>query len=190
MRYIILFLIVVGHSVCFGQFTKVKRVVDGDTFVAESGERVRLIGINAPEMKEFYGVEAKEHLKNLIEDKVVELVSDHKSKDKDRYSRLLRYVVLNEVDVNEQMIRDGYAYALLKFRFDKPGAYTEAEIEAKEQQLGMWKYTEAERTKPQNVPVNTPITNITQIDFYESRYVIGGLVIMFIILGINYKLKT
>lgn len=187
MRYIILFLIVVSHSVCFGQFTKVKRVVDGDTFVTESGERVRLIGINAPEMKEFYGIEAKEHLKDLIEGKDVELTSDHKSKDRDRYSRLLRYVVLNEVDINEQMIRDGYA--LLKFRFDKPVAYSEAETKAKEQQLGMWKYTEVERAEPQNAPINTPITNFTQIDLYESRYVIAGLIIMFIILGINYKLK-
>jgi len=189
MRYIILFLIVVSHSLCFAQFTKVKRVVDGDTFVTESGERVRLIGINAPEMKEFYGIEAKEHLKDLIEGKDVELTSDHKSKDKDRYSRLLRYVILNDMDVNEQMILEGYAYALLKYRFDKSEAYSEAETEAKEQQLGMWKYTEAERIEPQNIPVNTPISNITQIDFYESRYVIGGLVVMFIILGINYKLK-
>lgn len=190
MRYIFLFLIVVSHNLCFGQFTKVKRVVDGDTFVTESDERVRLIGINAPEMKEFYGADAKEHLKSLIEGKDVELISDHKSKDKDRYSRLLRYVVLNEVDVNEQMILDGYAYALLKFRFDRSGEYSEAETEAKEQQLGMWKYTETERSESQNTPTNAPIDNITQIDLYESRYVIGGLIIMFFILGVNYKLRA
>jgi micrococcal nuclease len=190
MKYIILFLIVVSHNLCFGQFTKVKRVVDGDTFVTESGERVRLIGINAPEMKDFYGIEAKEHLAELIEGRDIELTRDHKSKDRDRYSRLLRYVVLSGVDINEQMIREGYAYALLKFRFDRAAVYTDAEAEAKDQLLGMWKYTEAERNEPQNIPVTTPISNITQIDLYENRYVIGGLVIMFIILGINYRLRA
>lgn len=190
MKYIILFLIVVSHNLCFGQFTKVKRVVDGDTFVTESGERVRLIGINAPEMKDFYGVEAKEHLAELIEGRDVELTRDHKSKDRDRYSRLLRYVVLGGVDINEQMIREGYAFALLKFRFDHAAAYTDAETEAKDQLLGIWKFTEAERNEPQNAPVNTPISNITQIDLYENRYVIGGLVVMFIILGINYRLRA
>ncbi|WP_257087748.1 thermonuclease family protein [Sphingobacterium sp. E70] len=66
---------------------KVRRVIDGDTFVIENGskkgERVRLIGIDAPETRRtarkevgYYGVEAKEYLKALLTGKNVKLVFD------------------------------------------------------------------------------------------------------------------
>ena len=60
--------------ISFGQEITVVRVIDGDTFVIEGGERVRMIGINAPELKDIYGVESKNHLKTLIESKYVNLI--------------------------------------------------------------------------------------------------------------------
>ena len=60
--------------ISFGQEIRVVRVIDGDTFVIEGGERVRMIGINAPELKDIYGVESKNHLKTLIESKYVNLI--------------------------------------------------------------------------------------------------------------------
>ena len=39
----------------FGQEYKVIRVIDGDTFEIEGGEKVRMIGINAPELSEKFG---------------------------------------------------------------------------------------------------------------------------------------
>jgi micrococcal nuclease len=58
----------------FWQEIRVVRVTDGDTFVIEGGERVRMIGINAPELNDIYGVESKNHLKTLIESKYVNLI--------------------------------------------------------------------------------------------------------------------
>ena len=55
--------------VSFGQDFKVVRVIDGDTFIIEGGERVRMIGIDAPELKDLYGVESKNQLKALIQNK-------------------------------------------------------------------------------------------------------------------------
>jgi endonuclease YncB( thermonuclease family) len=55
--------------VCFGTTTKVTRIIDGDTFETETGEKVRLIGINAPEISDIFGQEAKQHLANLIDQK-------------------------------------------------------------------------------------------------------------------------
>ena len=60
--------------ISFGQEIRVVRVIDGDTFVIEGGERVKMIGINAPELKDIYGVESKNHLKTLIESKYVNLI--------------------------------------------------------------------------------------------------------------------
>src|SRR5699024_5466472 len=104
---------------CFATQTKVTRVIDGDTFEIESGEKVRLIGINAPEMSDFYGLEAKEHLTDLIENKSVYLQPDNISNDRDRYQRLLRYVIIGGIDVNKKMISDGFAFAYLKYKFSK-----------------------------------------------------------------------
>ena len=59
--------------VSFGQDFKVVRVIDGDTFIIEGGERVRMIGIDAPELKDLYGVESKNQLKALIQNKHVKL---------------------------------------------------------------------------------------------------------------------
>jgi endonuclease YncB( thermonuclease family) len=45
---------------------KVQRIIDGDTFVLSTGERVRLIGIDTPERNEYYFQEAKGRLEELI----------------------------------------------------------------------------------------------------------------------------
>jgi endonuclease YncB( thermonuclease family) len=94
----------------------VVRVIDGDTFEIEGGERVRLIGVDTPESVkpnapvECFARESSEYLKNLIEGKTVRLVRD--KTDRDRYARLLRYAYLGEVFINEQIIREGYGEAI------------------------------------------------------------------------------
>ncbi|TNE80133.1 MAG: thermonuclease family protein [Bacteroidetes bacterium] len=114
------------------------RVIDGDTFETESGEKVRLIGINAPEMSDFYGLEAKRYLKNLVENKVVDLQTDNISNERDRYQRLLRYVIIDGIDVNKKMVSDGFAFAYLKYKFSKSDSYENAQIQAREMNLGIW----------------------------------------------------
>lgn len=68
----------------------VKKVWDGDTFEIESGQSVRMIGIDAPDQDEAGASEATEYLKDLIEDERIELEYD--SYKDDKYGRLLAYV--------------------------------------------------------------------------------------------------
>ncbi len=117
---------------------RVDRVVDGDTFRLENGQRVRLIGINAPELDTPFGDASKRYLQQLIEGKTVELQEDGISNREDQYGRLLRYVILDGEDINEKMVRDGYAYAFLRYDFDKRREYKESETTAKQQGLGLW----------------------------------------------------
>lgn len=131
-------LLVLSSTYLFATPAKVKRVIDGDTFVTETGERVRVIGINAPEMKTVYGEPAKDHLLALIDGQTVDLEPDHTSADKDVYGRLLRYVYLNGVDINKKMVTDGYAIAFLKYPFDKEAEYKQEETKAKTAMLGIW----------------------------------------------------
>ena len=86
---------------------RVDKIVDGDTLRLGDGKTIRLTGINAPETDEFYYEEAKEKLKELVLGKKVRLEKD--KSDKDDYGRLLRYVYVDELFVNAEMIRLGLA---------------------------------------------------------------------------------
>jgi micrococcal nuclease len=86
-------------------FIPVKRVIDGDTIMLESGERVRLIGVNTPETVhpkkavEAFGKEASAFTKRTVEGKLVRLEFDPLAggrEQKDRYKRTLAYVFLHD----------------------------------------------------------------------------------------------
>jgi endonuclease YncB( thermonuclease family) len=77
----------------------VAHVIDGDTFALETGERVRLLDINAPEIahdgepSQPYGEVAKQGLTSMIEGKPVTLeVGDT---ERDRYGRVLAHVYVD-----------------------------------------------------------------------------------------------
>ncbi len=122
----------------------VERVIDGDTFVLTSGEKVRYIGIDAPEITgpqrktaECFGVEASEANKKLLEGKEVKLEKD--SSETDKYQRLLRYVYLGDIFVNDYLVRNGYAEAVSfppDVKYQK--ILAEAEQEAKRENRGIW----------------------------------------------------
>lgn len=91
-------------------YYEVHRVLDGDTFELTDGNIVRLIGIDAPEAGETCSTEATQHLASLISGEIVYLEKDVSETDSD--GRLLRYVYVNGVFVNLELVYDGYAYAV------------------------------------------------------------------------------
>ncbi len=96
-----------------GEEGRVVSVIDGDTIdVLIDGVRyrVRYIGINTPERDEVCYDEATDANAALVRGQTVTLVPD--VSDVDRYDRLLRYVYLNGMFVNEALVRDGYAEAV------------------------------------------------------------------------------
>ncbi len=97
-----------------GEEARVLRVIDGDTIDVEiNGERqrVRYIGMNTPERNEPCFDEATVANVELVQGKSVMLVKD--VSDTDRYDRLLRYVYVGDTFVNEELVRQGYAEAVL-----------------------------------------------------------------------------
>lgn len=91
----------------------VTKVVDGDTIQINGNLTVRYIGIDTPETVDprrevgCFGKEASEKNKLLVLGKEVRLEKD--VSETDRYGRLLRYVYVDNVMVNEQLVLDGYA---------------------------------------------------------------------------------
>lgn len=100
--------------------------------------RVRYIGIDAPESSDGeLGISAANANKDLVLGKVVTLISD--TSDDDSFSRLLRYVVIENIFVNEYLVRIGMASAL-SYPPDTSCDNTlqEAQSEALNSQIGMW----------------------------------------------------
>jgi endonuclease YncB( thermonuclease family) len=83
-------------------------VADGDTVDVSSGETVRLIGIDAPEVGECGHQPAADRLTELVLRKEVTLVPGARD-DVDRYGRLLRYVDVGSDDAGAQLLRQGLA---------------------------------------------------------------------------------
>ena len=121
----------------------VTRVIDGDTIEIQGGERVRYIGIDAPEIVhpskpvEYFGEEATEKNRELVEGKRVRLEGD--VEDRDEYGRWLRYVWRDDVMVNAELVRLGYAYSYsLPPNVKYQELFLQLEQEAREQGLGLW----------------------------------------------------
>lgn len=123
------------------------RIVDGDTvdvLLNRKKERVRIIGIDAPESVapqreiECYGPEASEYLKKILPmQSQVQLLPEPKD-NRDRYGRLLRYIELEQIDVGAQMIQAGYAKSYRKFSHPRKRAYSSLENTAFDSRLGLW----------------------------------------------------
>jgi micrococcal nuclease len=185
MKWLLLLTLTITSLFCSGKSIKVTRVIDGDTFEIDGGEKVRLVGINAPEIRDIYGEEAKQHLVFLVEGKIVDLEPDHRSNDRDRYSRLLRYVILDGVDINKQMVIDGFAFAYLKYRFDKEDDYKNAQLSASKNNNGIWGSGKKETiVKQLEAKENNFWTSISR-----RAYLIGALVVVLLFLGIYYYRK-
>jgi micrococcal nuclease len=115
----------------------VDEVIDGDTFSTTSGETVRMLGINTPEIDRYYYDEARDMLDIMICGKQVILERD--ITERDRYGRLLRYVYTDDLFINLEMVRRGYAnvYTLppdIRYVED----LLEAERSARKNEFGLW----------------------------------------------------
>lgn len=101
---------------------------------------MRYIGIDAPEIHpdmEAFGIEAWQANRKLVEGKEVRLEKD--VSDTDKYGRLLRYVYLENVFVNAELVKEGLARAIAYPPDTKHQDYLEQmESEAREAGRGMW----------------------------------------------------
>ena len=115
----------------------VTRVIDGDTIELQDGRRIRYLGIDTPELGEYYAVEATTRNRELVEGKVVELQGG--KRDQDEYGRYLRYVYVDGVFVNAELVAQGYATAYI---FDPDERYSQVLVQleqyAKMRERGLW----------------------------------------------------
>ena len=120
----------------------ISRIIDADTVVLKSDQginyKIRLLGIDAPEINQVYGKEATIYLSNKVLGKNLRVLGENK----DRYHRLLGKLILNDNDINLDLVKNGMAWHY-KFYKKSQGKkdqllYSNAEIYAKVNNLGLW----------------------------------------------------
>jgi micrococcal nuclease len=131
-----------GGSPCGPSTGMVDRVIDGDTIVLVTGEKIRYLLINAPETTnghmDCYGQNASQFNSDLVLGKTVELSYDVVCDD--MYGRLLAYVSVDGTEVNSLMVERGFA-CVLHIPPDGDSRYDEfkmLEDEAKAANRGLW----------------------------------------------------
>lgn len=93
----------------------VEYVIDGDTIIVDGGERVRFLGIDAPEVArdgskaEPCADEATTVVEDSLKGATVTLTPDETQPPQDRYGRTLAYVEVDGTDLSAQLLEAGLA---------------------------------------------------------------------------------
>jgi micrococcal nuclease len=148
-RVAVLVLLAVGLAALAGarpgagadERARVVRVIDGDTLVVAGGERVRLIGVDTPELRpvECYGRAATRELRRLVGGRRVRLERD--VEERDRYGRLLAYVRRGDgLLVNAELVRRGFAQPLtVPPNVRHAARFRRLAREARRERRGLWR---------------------------------------------------
>lgn len=125
------------------EIAKVVKVTDGDTVQLSDGRKLRYIGVDTPETVDprrgigCYGKQASEKNRELVLGK--EIIIEKDISDTDKFGRLLRYVYVDGIMINQLLISEGFGKAKsyppdIKYQEQ----FREAEKLAREQRRGLW----------------------------------------------------
>lgn len=123
----------------------VARTVDGDTLEMSDGRKVRLLGVDTPELHhrkkpvQAYALAARDFTDAAVTGKSVRLVFE-KWNPTDKYGRLLAYV-FREPDgmlLNRELLTAGFAHVEVRWPFARMDEFRAAERKARKEGRGLW----------------------------------------------------
>ena len=128
-----------------GPVYRVTRVIDGDTIVIETGDQVRLIGIDTPEVAESgkpvqcWGDQATYYLASILEGRGVYLTYSPEAR-RDAFNRILAYVyrVDGNVDINRHLLETGYATNYFQFPHRRLSEFAGVALQARLGEKGIF----------------------------------------------------
>jgi len=136
-------------------------VFDGDTVQARpvdntffdgstSSTAVRLIGVDTPEInwgdntEECFGSQARSFLKSALLNERVTIIADSEQPDRGDHGRLLAYVLRDGVNINKQLIAEGYGKeASVGPGYTKQDSFLAAQRSARENNRGLWSFCQS-----------------------------------------------
>jgi micrococcal nuclease len=142
-RGLLLTLFLMGSSAWPQSWRIVESVTDGDTLVLDGKEKVRLIGVDSPEISDgreavaAMAKEARGFLRGMVEEKRVRLEYDQSKTD--MFGRTLAYLYLEDgTFVNAALIKNGYSQAYTEYPFKYLEEFRGYEGQARAGGRGLW----------------------------------------------------
>jgi micrococcal nuclease len=139
-KFILIVAVLLGISAALLQNSldsiSVKRIYDGDTITIEKDGlkvKIRLDEVDCPEKDQPYGIEARDFVEKFLEGKFIVV----KITKKDKYGRSLGSVKADNDDLEEALVKNGYAWVYRKY--SKNQKLISLEDEAKKSKIGLWK---------------------------------------------------
>ena len=163
---------------------KFSKCIDGDTItviINKEERKVRFLAVDAPEIdtNEAYSNEAKEFTCNILTNaKKIYLEYDKNSDKEDKYERILAWVWADDILVQKELIKDGYAkIAYLYGDYKYTSELSKFESIAKENKTNIWGDYK-EEIKP------TPTKKKKKLDIYLDRLNKSYEILVIVIAGI------
>lgn len=127
MKYILI-LLLFGCS----YKAKISYVIDGDTVITSTGERIRLANIDCPEHNQLFGAQATQFTRYYLQGQTVTL----KTHGKDKYHRTIADIYLSDNRYfNQMIIKAGLCYVYAQYA---PDSLFKDELTAKQNKVGLW----------------------------------------------------
>ena len=118
----------------------VSSVYDGDTFTLSDGSKIRLRGVNTPELRpmEDYGIEARDAVARLLINQTVQL--SYGKVKQDSYGRYIASVQVKDVDIGTYLVENGLGHVFIipPEKLNVPSLMA-AQEKARKAQLGIWR---------------------------------------------------
>lgn len=142
------------------------KIVDGDGIYAieentKKEVEIRLLGLDAPEIKDCrklrqderethlpaqllidLGLKSKYFLQNILPPQSKLTIISEKENEYDLFGRLLSYVYINSICINEELIKCGYAKSYDKFYCTELNNYRQLNFQAKQEKKGLYQFVE------------------------------------------------
>jgi len=139
---LILLILLVFASSAFPFAGQCVGVTDGDTITVMHdgrGEKIRLYGIDTPEKSQDFGNKAKWFLSDLVFKKIVEV----QPQDTDRYGRTVGIVLVSGINVNQEIVKAGYAWVYRQYCKQAFCAeWLNLESTARRNGIGLWSHSD------------------------------------------------
>ena len=166
------------------QEVKLNKCIDGDTIsiiINKEEKKVRFLAVDAPEIdkEEPYAIEARDFTCNILKNsKKIYLEYDKNSDKEDKYERILAWVWADNVLIQKELVKEGYArIAYLYSDYKYTSELNKFETVAKENKKNIWgEYKE--EVKP------TPSNKKRKLDIYLDRLSNSYEILVIIIAGI------
>lgn len=126
---------ITGNAITETSNKIVARVIDGDTLELTNGQKIRFKGINTPEKSMPFSKEATEFVRELIEDKSVQI----ESHGTDKYGRILAFLFIDGKNINKALLNEGLATLYYYEKDNYYNDFKQAEEFARLNRKGLWK---------------------------------------------------